>query len=258
MHEIAVSHHLAALSAGPGRVRQDLRHEVNRLGGQQQHHPKAPPKRDPRFRLSSRGDGAGLTMRPSRRPTVTRNGRASIVAWFPQTPQPDAHHIHYRIRRFWEVMIVTRLGPGRCRAHPSARLSLACSPSHHQVQLQFFPPVPASAPILERLFPATRLLFLAAMHAPRCPSPVPLETGLFFDEPRAEVFTCIRVQLASGGASGKTWPWVTATTSSARLCRLCRRPNARVKLAEVSFALLDVIIGRWGANGCQSCSFVER
>lgn len=180
MHEIAVSHHLAALSAGPGRVRQDLRHEVNRLGGQQQHHPKAPPKRDPRFRLSSRGDGAGLTMRPSRRPTVTRNGRASIVAWFPQTPQPDAHHIHYRIRRFWEVMIVTRLGPGRCRAHPSARLSLACSPSHHQVQLQFFPPVPASAPILERLFPATRLLFLAAMHAPRCPSPVPLETGLFF------------------------------------------------------------------------------
>lgn len=101
-------------------MRQDLRHEVNRLGGQHQHYAK---RETPGLGLGSRVDGAGLTMRPSRRPTVTRNGRASIVAWFPQTPQPDAHHTHYRIRRLWEVMIVTRLGPGCCRAHPSARLS---------------------------------------------------------------------------------------------------------------------------------------
>lgn len=165
-------------------MRQDLRHEVNRLGGQHQGQPK---ERDPRFRLSSRVDGAGLTMRPSRRPTVTRNGRASIVAWFPQTPQPDAHHTHYRIRRFWEVMIVTRLGPGCCRAHPSARPSRV---RPRTTRCTFFPPFPASAPIVERLFPATRLLFLAAS-APRCPS-VPVSRPLlerdFFDEPRAEVF----------------------------------------------------------------------
>lgn len=219
MHEIAVSHHLAALSAGPGRVRQDLRHEVNRLGGQHQHHPNTtqdhtrPPKeRDPRFRLSSRGDGAGLTMRPSRRPTVTRNGRASIVAWFPQTPQPDAHHIHYRIRSFWEVMIVTRLRPRRCRAHPSARLSRV-----------FTLAPPAARCNFSRLFPPARLYSSACSRrpgcffwppcthhdAPRCttvPFVSPHLERDFFDEPRAEVTTCIRVQLAPRrrrGASGK-------------------------------------------------------
>lgn len=115
-----------------------------------------PPKRDPRFRLSSRVDGAGLTMRPSRRPTVTRNGRASIVAWFPQTPQPGAHHIHYRIRRFWEVMIVTRLGPGRCRAHPSARLSRV-HPRTTRCRCNF-----------SRLFPPARLYSSACSRRPGC------------------------------------------------------------------------------------------
>lgn len=118
VHEIAVSHHLAALSAEPGHAAgSKTRGKSSRWAA------PAPPKRDPRFRLSSRGDGAGLTMRPSRRPTVTRNGRASIVAWFPQTPQPDAHHTHYRIRRICQAMIVTRLRPRCYRAHPSARLS---------------------------------------------------------------------------------------------------------------------------------------
>lgn len=159
----------------------------------------APPKIDPRFRLSSRGDGAGLTMRPSRRPTVTRNGRASIVAWFPQTPQPDAHHTHYRIRRICQAMIVTRLRPRCYRAHPSARLSRVRPRTTTKQQVQFFPPFPASAPIFERLFPAIMLLFLARMHhgphqsvcqsVCQSVSQSPLERD-FFDEPLAEVFTC--------------------------------------------------------------------
>lgn len=123
-------------------------------------------------------------MRPSRRPTVTRNGRASIVAWFPQTPQPDAHHTHYRIRRFCEAMIVTPIGTWvAARAHPSARLCVSRDPRAFALVpsgpgaapfSRQFPPVPASAPIHERLFPATRLLFWAGMHltvpvSPPCP-----------------------------------------------------------------------------------------
>lgn len=172
----SVSHHLAALSAEPGHAAGS-----QTRGKSPRWEAPTPPKRDPRFRLSSRDDGAGLTMRrPSRRPTVTRNGRASIVAWFPQTPQPDAHHIHYRIRRLsLRAMIVTRLGPG-CDPGSSVRPSLACSPSHHQVQPLRSPPIPASAPILERLLPATRLLFLAGMHHGAPSASVPSWAGLCF------------------------------------------------------------------------------
>lgn len=202
-------------------------------------------------------------MRPSRRPTVTLSGRASIVAWFPQTPQPDAHHTHYRIRRFCEVMIVTPIGPGCCRAHPSARLSPVRSRTTRPGQVLLLlspPPVPASAPIVERLFPATRLLFLAAMHHGTRQSTPPLSTlsrpstlengTLFFFlfltslVPRSS--PALGFSSPPGEASRKTWPWVTATTSSARLCP---RPNARLKLAEVSSALIDVIIGRRAQTG---------
>lgn len=137
-------------------------------------------------------------MRPSRRPTVTRNGRASIVAWFPQTPQPDAHHIHYRIRRFWEVMIVTRLGPGRCRAHPSARLSRV-HPRTTSCNLSIFPACSRQRAYTRALVPGDQVAFFGRRARTTVPvSPFPLERD-FFDEPRAEVFTCIRVQLAPRG-----------------------------------------------------------
>lgn len=168
----SVSHHLAALSAEPGHAAGS-----KTRGKSPRWEAPTPPKRDPRFRLSSRDDGAGLTMRrPSRRPTVTRNGRASIVAWFPQTPQPDAHHIHYRIRRLsLRAMIVTRLGPG-CDPGSSVRPSLACSPSHHQVQ-----------PLRQRAYtralaPGDQVAFFGR-DAPRRRAPsasVPSWTGLCF------------------------------------------------------------------------------
>lgn len=58
---------------------------------------------------------------------------------------------------------------------PSGMFALA---THHQVQ--FFPPAPASAPILERLLPTTRLLFLAGMHHGVRRWPLSLERDFFF------------------------------------------------------------------------------
>lgn len=201
-------------------------------------------------------------MRPSRRPTVTLSGRASIVAWFPQTPQPDAHHTHYRIRRFCEVMIVTPIGPGCCRAHPSAR------PSHLFALAPPGAPAPFSAASSRQraytraLVPGDEVAFFGrdAITVPVSPPPLstlsrpstldPRKRGLcFFFSLTSLVPRCspaLGFSSPPGGASRKTWPWVTATTSSARLCR---RPNARLKLAEVSSALIDVIIGRRAQTG---------
>lgn len=210
-------------------------------------------------------------------------GRASIVAWLPQnstTRRPPNSLPNTDILRGNDCPPPIGMGPGLLSGS-SVRPSFFFSPTRVFALAPPRCPGPGPGPGAQfsRQFPPARLYASACSRRPGCffwpgcitaprqstpsapsarqacvhpvhpqvhpppapPPPPPRRTGLCFGEPRAEVFTCIRAQLALRRGVRKTWAWVTATTSSARLCR---RPNAPDKLAEVSSALPDVIIGR--------------